>query len=259
MSSNSGSALRIALVGTGRMGRAVEEAIRRGGSHEVVARFDEQQPLLEARDPDALHDADLVIDFSAPDVALDNIHRYCFWGIDAVVGTTGWYDDLHRVRDWVEEGQNGLLYAPNFSLGVAVLVRALRGALPLLDQLAEYDPFVHEIHHTGKVDSPSGTALMLAEAVRDGLQRKNRLAIETQHGRIDPDALHVSSTRAGAVFGDHTVGFDSEVDQLTFRHVAKGREVFASGALRAAEWLQGRTGLFTLDDLLADLETGASG
>jgi 4-hydroxy-tetrahydrodipicolinate reductase len=241
------------------MGQAVESAVQRGGTHEVVARFDERQPLLDARDPETLQGADLVIDFSAPDVALDHIHRYCFWGIDAVVGTTGWYDDLDRVKDWVEEGQNGLLYAPNFSLGVAALVRALRGALPLLDRLAEYDPFVHEIHHTGKVDSPSGTALMLAETVLAGLQRKTRLATETQHGRIDPEALHVTSARAGAVFGDHTVGFDSEVDQLTFRHVAKGREVFASGALRAAEWLHGRTGLFTLDDLLADLENSPAG
>jgi 4-hydroxy-tetrahydrodipicolinate reductase len=256
MGSDSVTSLRIALAGTGRMGRAVEGAVEQGGRHNIVARFDELNPLLDSRDPDVLNGADLVIDFSAPEVALDHIHRYCFWGVDAVVGTTGWYDDLDRVKEWVEEGQNGLLYAPNFSLGIAALVRALRGALPLLDRLAEYDPFVHEIHHTGKVDSPSGTALLLAETVCDGLARKTRLTTETQHGRIDPEALHVTSTRAGAVFGDHTVAFDSDVDQLTFRHVAKGREVFASGALRAAEWLHGRSGLFTLDDLLAELEAG---
>lgn len=248
------TSLRIALVGTGRMGRAVEAALGRGGRHRVVARFNSEQPLLEAADPEALHGADIAIDFSAPEVVLDHLHRYSLWGVDAVVGTTGWQEGLGRVRAWVEEGQIGLLHAPNFSLGVAVLVRALRGALPLLDRLEEYDPFVHEIHHAGKVDSPSGTALLLGSEILEGLRRKTRLEAETQHGRIEPEALHVTSTRAGAVFGEHTVGFDSPVDQVALRHVAKGREAFAAGALRAAEWLHGRTGLFTLDDMLADLE-----
>jgi len=251
-SSPSPTSLKIALVGTGRMGQAVE-AIVAGSPHEIVSRFDAAHPLADVRDPDAdLNGADLAIDFSTPDVALDHLHQYCFWGLDAVVGTTGWTDELHKVENWVEEGQNGLLWAPNFSLGVAVLVRALRGALPLLDRLADYDPWVHEIHHTGKVDSPSGTALMLADELLDGLSRKTRIEPETQHGRVDADALHVSSTRAGAVFGEHTVGFDSPVDQLQFRHVAKGREAFAAGAVRAAAWVHGRTGLFTLDDMLAE-------
>lgn len=247
--------LNIALVGTGRMGRAVEAVIKREGRHAVVARFDAKHPLADVRDPEAeLNGADLAIDFSSPDAALDNLHQYGFWGLDAVIGTTGWYDDLDKVRGWVEEGQNAVLYAPNFSLGVAVLVRAIRGALPLLDRLADYDPFVHELHHTGKVDSPSGTALMLAHELLDGLGRKSRIEPETQHGRIEPDALHVTSTRVGAVFGEHTVGFDSEVDQLLFRHIAKGRDGFAVGAVRAAEWVRGRTGLFSLDDMLRDME-----
>ncbi|MDX1530477.1 MAG: dihydrodipicolinate reductase C-terminal domain-containing protein [Rhodothermales bacterium] len=246
-------ALKIALVGTGRMGQAVEAAVA-DGPHRIVARFDEANPLLDARDPDDLNGADVAIDFTAPSVALDHLHRYSFWGLDAVVGTTGWYGEAEKVRAWVEEGQNGVLYAPNFSLGVAALVRALRGALPLLERLDEYDPYVHEVHHTGKVDSPSGTALLLADELLAGLSRKDRAEVEAQHGRIDPAALHVTSTRAGAVFGEHTVAFDSPYDQLLFRHVAKGREAFAAGAVRAAAWVHGRAGLFTLDDLLADLE-----
>ncbi|MDX1420321.1 MAG: dihydrodipicolinate reductase C-terminal domain-containing protein, partial [Rubricoccaceae bacterium] len=162
--------MNLALVGTGRMGQAVA-AVAEDAGHAVVARFDGSRPLLDARGPDALGGADAVVDFSLPDLALDHLHRYCFWGVDAVVGTTGWYDDLDRVRDWVEEGQNGVLYAPNFSLGVAVLVRALRGALPLLDRLPAYDAWVHEAHHTGKVDSPSGTARLLADELLAGLAR----------------------------------------------------------------------------------------
>ena len=244
--------LKIALVGTGRMGQAVE-AVVADGPHEIVARFDAAHPLADVRDPDAdLNGADLAIDFSTPDVALDHLHQYCFWGLDAVVGTTGWTDEIDKVRGWVEEGQNGLLWAPNFSLGVAVLVRAIRGALPLLERLTDYDAYVHEVHHTGKVDSPSGTALMLADELLDGLSRKTRIEPETQHGRIDAEALHVTSARAGHVFGEHTVHFDSAVDALAFRHVAKGRSAFAAGAVRAAEWVHGRTGLYTLDDMLED-------
>jgi 4-hydroxy-tetrahydrodipicolinate reductase len=257
MASSSETPLQIALVGTGRMGQAVEAAVARGGRHAIVARFDEENPLLDSRDPEVLQSADVVIDFTSPEIVLDHIHRYSFWGIDAVIGTTGWYDEMDRVREWVEEGQNGLLYAPNFSLGVAALVRALEGALPLLERLEEYDAFIHEVHHTGKIDSPSGTALLLGRTIIEGLSRKSRIEPETQHGKIDPSALHVTSTRAGAVFGDHTVGFDSEYDRITLRHVAKGREAFASGAVRAAEWLHGRQGLFSLDDLLASFESGS--
>jgi len=249
--------MKLALVGTGRMGQAVEAVAVEAG-HEIVARFDIDKPLLDATSPDDLNGAEVCIDFSLPDVALDHLHRYSFWGVDAVVGTTGWYDDpgsspgqaLAKVREWVEEGQNGVLYAPNFSLGVAILVRALRGALPLLNQLTDYDVWVHEIHHTGKVDSPSGTAKLLANELLAGLDRKERIQIETQHGAIPPEALHVTSTRTGHVFGEHTVGFDSAVDQLLFKHVAKDRRAFAYGAVKAAEWVKGRTGLFTLDDML---------
>lgn len=238
------------------MGQAVEAVARERG-HEVVARFDAARPLLDARDPADLHGADVVVDFSVPEVALDQIHRYAFWGVDAVVGTTGWYGDLESVRQWVEEGQNGLLYAPNFSLGVALVVRALRGMLPLLDRLDDYDAAVHEVHHTGKLDSPSGTALRLADELLARLGRKTRVETETQHGAIDPGALHVTSQRLGHVFGEHTVAFDSAVDQIEIVHRAKDRRAFAVGAVRAAEWIQGRAGLFTLDDMIDEgLATG---
>lgn len=243
--------MKIALVGTGQMGQAVERVGRQRG-HEVAARFDAECPLTEAEGPEALSGADVAIDFTLPELALPHIERYCRWGLPAVVGTTGWYDGLDRVRRLVEREGAALLYAPNFSLGIALLVRALRAVTPLLEALPEYDPYVHEVHHVRKVDSPSGTALLLGGVLRDGLSRKARLETETQHGRIDPEALHVTAVRAGSVFGHHTVGLDSPYDHLAFTHDAKNREGFAFGAVKAAEWLQGRTGLFTLDDVLAD-------
>jgi 4-hydroxy-tetrahydrodipicolinate reductase len=243
--------MKLALVGTGRMGRAVEaQALRRG--HAVVASFDSKRRLLDAHDPAALAGADVAIDFSVPEVALDHLHRYCLWGVDAVVGTTGWGDEVDRVRGWVAEGGNAVLAAPNFSLGVAVLTRALATVLPLLDRLEEYDPSIHETHHAGKVDSPSGTALRLADVILAGLSRKNRIETETVHGTIDPGALHVTSARTGHVFGEHAVAFDGPADRLVLRHEAKDRGAFAAGAVRAAEWLPGRQGLFSFDEMVAD-------
>lgn len=233
------------------MGQAVETLARERG-HDIVARFNAGQPFTEAAGVDALNGADVIVDFSLPTVAREHLQRYCDWNVAAVVGTTGWYDALDEVRAWVEASEAAILYAPNFSLGVALLVRALHSVVPLLEQLPEYDVFVHEMHHTRKVDSPSGTALMLGNVLLEGLSRKTRLEIETQHERIEPHALHVTSARAGSVVGHHTVGFDSPFDQISLVHEAKSRQGFAFGAIRAAEWLPGRRGLFTLADLLQD-------
>lgn len=242
--------MTVALVGTGQMGQAVAGVASDRG-HEVVARFDSARPLTEAS-PDAIPEGAVAVDFSLPSVALPHLKRYCAWGVPAVVGTTGWYDALDDVTAWVHEHDASVLYAPNFSLGVAVLKRAVTSVTPLLDALPDYDAFVHEMHHTQKVDSPSGTARMLAEALVDGLERKTYVETETQHDRIDPDALHVTSTRAGTIFGEHTVGVDGPYDRIELSHRAKSRHGFAFGAVRAAEWLTGRTGLFTLDDVLDD-------
>ena len=240
--------MNIALVGTGRMGQAVEVLAAERG-HTVVARFNAQYPLAAAGGTSTLNGADVAIDFSLPSVALNHIRLYCQWGQAAVVGTTGWHDALDTVRTWVRDSEAAVLYAPNFSLGVALVVRALRGLAPVLDRVPEYDVALHEVHHTGKVDSPSGTALLLAQVLLDGLDRKTHLEAETQHQAIDPAALHVTSTRVGSVFGEHTVYLESPFDRITLAHQAKNRQGFAYGALKAAEWLPGRKGLFTLDNI----------
>ena len=242
--------MQIALVGTGQMGRTVADLAPDRG-HAIVAQFDSTRPLTDAA-PDDLADADVAIDFSLPSVARAHIDRYCRWGQPAVIGTTGWYDALDEVAAQVRTHEASILYAANFSLGIAVLRRALQAAAPLINALPDFDAFIHEAHHTRKVDSPSGTARMLAEDLLAALDRKTHLDPETQHQRIDPSALHVTSTRTGHVFGEHTVGFDGTHDHVTLAHRAKGRAGFAFGALRAAEWLPGHTGLFTLDDVLDD-------
>lgn len=231
------------------MGSAVEAVATERG-HNVVSRFNSQNPLPEQRS--AVGGADVLIDFSIPDLASVHIERYCRWRLPAVIGTTGWYDRLNEVEQWVEKEDTSLFYAPNFSIGVAILARALEAVTPLLDQLPEYDAFIHEIHHVNKVDSPSGTALMLGRILLDGLGRKDRIESETQHGRIDDDALHVTSTRAGGVIGRHTVSMDSPFDAITLEHHAKSRQGFAFGAVKAAEWLPNRKGLFTMQDIVEE-------
>lgn len=242
--------MELALVGTGQMGQAVAEVAADQG-HNIATQFDSERPLDDAS-PAALDGVDVAVDFSLPSLALSHIRRYCEWGQPAVVGTTGWYDHLDTVRELVDEHNASLLYAPNFSIGVAVTRRAVAGVLPLLDELSEYDPFVQETHHTKKVDSPSGTAQMLGGLIVEGLERKDHVETETQHQRIEDSALHVTSTRVGSVYGEHVVGFDGPYDQLTVTHRAKNRRGFAAGAVQAAEWLVGRDGLFTLDDVLDD-------
>lgn len=233
------------------MGSTVDR-VAKGRGHDIVASFDVDNPLTEASGAEALNESEVVIEFSLPSAVLENIERYCEWGVTAVVGTTGWYDSMDQVARLVSASDAAVLYAPNFSLGIALVVRAIRAMAPLLDRLPEYDAFVHEVHHVRKVDSPSGTALMLGQTLVDSIERKRRIETEAVHGRIDPDVIHVSSTRAGTVFGTHTVGIDSAFDRISLMHDAKGREGFAFGAVKAAEWLRGRRGLYTLDDALAD-------
>ncbi len=245
--------MNIVLLGTGQMGQAVERlAVERG--HSIVARFDENHTLpdTDSREGAGTPTADVAIDFTLPGVAAGHIHRCCVWGLPVVVGTTGWYERLKEVKGWVDAFETAVLYAPNFSLGVAVLVKALRSIVPVLEALPEYDAYIHELHHVRKVDSPSGTAMLLADVLQSGLTRKTHIETETRHQRIDPAALHVTSTRIGNVIGKHTVGLDSPFDTLELMHEAKNRTGFAFGAVRAAEWLVGRRGLFTLDDVLDD-------
>ncbi len=242
--------MKLALVGTGQMGQAVA-AVAADGPHEVTIRFNSERPFLEA-ERSVLGDVDLAIDFSLPTLAVPHLRRYCEWHLPVVMGTTGWYNALDDVRALVQLHDASVLYAPNFSIGVAVLSRAVDHVTGLMDELDAYDAFVHELHHTKKADSPSGTAHMLGEQLVEGLDRKDHIDPDAQHQRIDPAAVHVSSTRAGTAFGEHTVAFDSPYDRVSLRHRAKNRRGFAVGALRAAEWLRGRTGLFTLDDVLDD-------
>ena len=234
--------MKIALIGYGKMGREIEAIAREQG--ETIAQVFEIGNVVR---PESLADVDVCIDFSMPDAVLSNIHAAIEARRDIVVGTTGWYQHLPELKNAVKE--SGLLYSANFSLGMNYFFRIVRRAGELMNGAADYDPYVHEVHHRQKLDSPSGTALRLARILLETIDRKKEILGQPPVGQIGPEMLHVTSTRAGVVAGTHTVAFDSEADFIELTHVAKTRKGFALGALAAARWLHGRKGIYTMDDV----------
>lgn len=234
--------MRIALIGYGKMGHEIEAVAREQGET-IACTFDVGNPV----DAASLSDVDVCIEFSTPQTVLQNIRVALQAKKDMVVGTTGWYDRLPEIRPLVKD--SGLLYSPNFSIGVNIVFRIASAAAEFMNNASAYDAFVQETHHRQKVDSPSGTALRLAEILLSKIERKKKIETERVDGKIDPQALHVSSTRAGTFAGTHIVGFDSDSDSIEIKHVAKTRRGFAMGAVRAAQWLKGRKGIFTMDDV----------
>ena len=244
--------MKIALIGYGRMGRAVEVAATERG-HEVVTRIDvDDGPNGVALKRERLAGADVAVEFTVPEEAARNVVALAAAGADVVCGTTGWYDRLDEVSDAVRSAGTGLIYAPNFSLGIQIFFRVVRLAARLADELEDYDAYILEAHHRYKLDRPSGTARKLAEIVLEELSRKERWELGPGAGHLDPAVLQVAAVRAGEIHGTHMLGLESAEDRIELRHEARGRGGFARGAVAAAEWIQGRAGVFTLEDMLAD-------
>ena len=220
--------MKLAIVGYGKMGKLIEQLAPEYG-FTIHARLDMNDDLSQARG------ADVAIEFTAPDAALANIEKLASMGLPVVVGTTGWLDELPKVRAAVEQHKTALVWSPNFSIGVNVFMRVVREAARLLESESQYGAWAWEIHHHTKKDALSGTILKLVEEMKSaGYSR-----------RID-----VSSNRAGAHPGTHEIGFDSAADTITLRHSARSREGFARGALKAAQWLPGKQGVFEFSEVL---------
>lgn len=242
--------MKIALLGYGKMGRIIEQfALDRG--HEIVLKIDENN--IDERTVDNLQQADVAIDFSTPGSVLSNI-KTCFdAGLPLVVGTTGWYDKIDEIKEECETSNNALLYASNFSVGVNIFFFVNEVLAKIMNRYPQYDVLVEEIHHTQKLDSPSGTAITIAEGILEGLDRKgtwvNELVGDGQDVIPKPEQLLIESHRIEDVPGTHTVVYSSEVDDIEFKHKAHGRAGFALGAVLAAEWLQNRKGFYSVKDM----------
>lgn len=243
--------LRIALIGYGRMGKMIERiALERG--HTIVARIDEHS--TETIESLAELGADVAIEFSRPEAAMDNCSRCIRAGLPVVSGTTGWLDGVNTLRDAVErDPKASFVWSSNFSVGVNVFTALTRHLARLLNMRDEYRPTMSETHHIHKLDAPSGTAITLAEAIigeHSHLTSWAEISPEADKSTIAPDVLPITSFREGEVPGTHSITYRSSVDQITLTHEAFGREGFALGAVVAAEYAARHTGYHTMADIL---------
>jgi 4-hydroxy-tetrahydrodipicolinate reductase len=227
--------MRIAIVGNGKMGRAVA-AMAESRGHAIHAVIDaDENASGRALTAERLRGADVAVEFTRPEAVVANLEQLLEAGIPTVTGTTGWQAELERIRAVVERRGGALLYAANFSLGVHLFLRAAHDLARRFAARAAFDAFILEEHHAAKLDAPSGTARELQAR-----------AAAADPGRSFP----ITSLRAGATPGTHLVAYDGSYERITLTHEARSRDGFAAGALAAAEWLPGRRGVYTVEDML---------
>ncbi len=220
--------MNVALIGYGKMGHVIEQvALRRG--HRIVVAIDKDN--LVDFESDAFRKADVAIEFTTPQTALYNILHAWQYNIPVVCGTTGWQAELPQLQKKLQDNGQALLWSSNFSIGVNLLFEMNRHLSQLMSRYPDYKPHLKEVHHIHKLDAPSGTAVTMAEQIGYPL------------GEIE-------SIREGEVPGIHEISYESAADCLTLRHEAKSREGFALGAVLAAEFLQGKKGFFTMQDVM---------
>ena len=250
--------MKLALIGYGRMGHMIEEiAVSRG--HQIVCTIDVDN--MEDFDSEAFRSADVAIEFTTPSSAFSNIQRAFAAGVKVVSGTTGWYQD-HRdeVKAMCEDG-NTLFWSSNYSIGVYIFSAVNRYLAAIMDKFEGYDVAMDEVHHCHKLDSPSGTAVTLAEDILSLVSRKegwtNDLAplgeVESLKAAAPGKALQIFSYRHDEVPGTHTVRYESDADRIVITHEAKSRKGLARGAVLAAEYTAAHSGLLCMDDLFKEL------
>ena len=244
--------MKIALIGYGKMGKAVEAQARAKG-HEIVLRVTGDN--LSELTPEKIKLADVAIEFSQPDAAVKNISFCLENGIPVVSGTTGWLEEMEYVKSLCKKHQGTFFYASNFSIGVNILFALNCYLANLMKNQPGYDVSIEEAHHVQKLDYPSGTAITLAQGIIERSEKikwAGRLNDENIEGDElgEDSALIIKSMRVGQVPGAHLVKWVSKIDEIKISHVAHSREGFATGALAAAEWLIGKKGYFGMKDML---------
>ncbi len=231
--------MKIALLGYGRMGREIERIAKERG-HDIVLKVDKGAVSYD------ITEADVAIDFSIPSAAVNNIANCLNNHIPVVSGTTGWLEDYDQMVALCESRKGAFIYASNFSLGVNVFFKLNEQLAQMMANLDDYKISLEEIHHTKKLDAPSGTAISLAEGV---MKHSNHREWQLNEAK-DEQRLPITAKREADVPGTHTVTYTSEIDTIEIKHTAHNRHGFALGAVVAAEWLVGKTGVFTMKDVL---------
>jgi 4-hydroxy-tetrahydrodipicolinate reductase len=237
--------MNIALIGYGKMGKAIEEiAISRG--HSVVVKFNSQNPLESSQ----LRTTDVAIEFSQPDLALKHIKLCADGQIPIVVGTTAWEEHLPQIINHIEKREASLIYSSNFSIGVNLFFELNKHLARLMNDKTDYVASITEIHHTHKIDSPSGTAVTLAKDLISNHPTYSSWKLTGQSENMEKSDLPISAIREENVPGTHLISYTSEIDTLTIEHQAHNRKGFALGAVIAAEFIHKKQGVFTMSDIL---------
>ena len=235
--------MKIALLGYGKMGKVIEKiAISRG--HEIITTIDNNKEWRE--NYELLGTVDIAIDFSMPTSILDNINNCFNRNIPMVVGTTGWYDKIELLKNKCSTTNSSFLWASNFSIGVNIFFKINQELAKLMNKYDSYDVSIEEIHHTAKLDAPSGTAISLANDVIENIKRKNNWVLGKSNNKED---LSINSKRIDPIPGTHSIKYESEIDDIEIIHTAKNREGFAMGAVIAAEWLVNKKGWYEFKDI----------
>lgn len=236
--------MRIALIGYGKMGKAIEEiALHRG--HEIVLKID--QPNLHEFTPENLAKAEAAIEFTSPHSAPENVKKLLEYGVPVVCGSTGWTSELESMKELCAAKEGAFAYSSNFSVGVNIFFEVNKRLAALMAPHKEYEVILEEIHHTQKKDAPSGTAITLAEQVLAEVKRKKQWVNELSD---NPEDLEIISQREDPAPGTHSVKYSSVIDTIEIIHTAHNRTGFATGAVLAAEFLKNRKGFFTMKDVL---------
>lgn len=236
--------MNIALIGYGKMGKAIEEiAIERG--HNIVLRISTAN--RDEMTDEHLAKADVAIEFTNPEAAKENVLRCLDAGTSVVCGSTGWNEGLVHAKMKATEKGKAFLQASNFSIGVNIFFEINKSLASLMNEQPSYDVVMEEIHHLQKKDSPSGTAITLAEQIIDNLQRKKHWS---KHETDNPEAIHINALREENVPGTHSIKYTSAIDDIEIIHTAHNRKGFALGAVLAAEYINGKQGIFEMRDVL---------
>ncbi len=242
--------MKLALIGYGKMGKMIE-SIALDRNHEIVLIIDQNN--AHELTLENLQKADVAIEFSTPDTVLNNIETCIKAGVPLIVGTTGWYGQLQKVKDDCIAAESAVMYGSNFSVGVNIFFKLNQQLAKMMNNFADqYDVAMEEIHHIHKLDSPSGTAITIAEDVIEEFDNKTEwvdVKADDEVTNHKAEHLIIASYREGEVPGTHSVIYDSDVDRIEFKHVAHGRQGFALGAVIAAEWLKGKTGFYSVKEM----------
>jgi len=239
--------MKIAIIGYGKMGKTIEKlAVEKG--HEIILKVDITNASTWKNEQ--LQDADVAIEFTRPESAIENIQRCFETGVPLISGTTGWVEKMDEVKEKCIAQKGGFFYASNFSIGVNIFFELNKILAKMMNAYDHYDISMEEIHHTQKLDAPSGTAITLAEGILENVNRKSNWVKEEANSK---EELSIFSKRIEKVPGTHQINYDSPIDSIEIKHTAHSRLGFAKGALLAAEWMVGKKGIYGMTDLLNDL------